>query len=177
MSVVAVASKNPVKLEATRLGFQAMFPDVSHEFRAFAVPSGVSDQPMTHEETLQGAINRAKLAYELADNPLYAIGIEGGIEAVGNQLEVFAWVVVTNGKRLSRAQTGIFYLPQEVADLVRNGHELGHADDIVFGRTNSKQSTGSIGLLTDDALTRTTYYVQAVIMALIPFKKPQFTWE
>jgi non-canonical (house-cleaning) NTP pyrophosphatase len=55
--------------------------------------------------------------------------------------------------------------------------ELGDADDAVFGRSNSKQANGSIGLLTDDALTRTEYYVQAVIMALIPFKKPQFTWK
>ncbi|MEM9955292.1 MAG: inosine/xanthosine triphosphatase [Chloroflexota bacterium] len=174
--MIAVASQNPVKLEATRIGFQQMFPETTHTLRAFAVPSGVREQPMSHDETLQGAINRAQGAFALADTADYAIGIEGGIKPVGEQLAVFAWVVITDGQRLSQAQTGIFYLPQEVAHLVRDGYELGHADDIVFGRNNSKQSTGSIGLLTDDALTRTTYYVQAVIMALIPFKKPQFTW-
>jgi non-canonical (house-cleaning) NTP pyrophosphatase len=55
--------------------------------------------------------------------------------------------------------------------------ELGTADDVVFGRSNSKQANGSIGLLTDDALTRTNYYVDAVVMALIPFKKRHLTWK
>jgi non-canonical (house-cleaning) NTP pyrophosphatase len=55
--------------------------------------------------------------------------------------------------------------------------ELGEADDVVFGRANSKQANGSIGLLTDDTITRTSYYVDAVVMALIPFKKPHFTWK
>ncbi|MEM6529629.1 MAG: DUF84 family protein, partial [Chloroflexota bacterium] len=59
---------------------------------------------------------------------------------------------------------------------VRGGMELGDADDIVFGRSNSKQQTGSVGLLTGDALTRETYYLHAVVLALIPFKNPAFTF-
>jgi non-canonical (house-cleaning) NTP pyrophosphatase len=50
---------------------------------------------------------------------------------------------------------------------------LGEADDLVFGRSNSKQANGAVGLLTDDAVTRTTYYVPAVIFALIPFKNAE----
>lgn len=174
---IVVASKNPVKVDATRIGFEHMFPQMSFDIVSTSVPSGVADQPMTNAETLQGAHNRAQRAMETHPQADYAIGIEGGIEVVNDQLEVFAWVVILNNERIGRAQTGIFYLPKEVADLVQSGHELGHADDIVFNRSNSKQSTGSIGLLTDDALTRTDYYVQAVVMALIPFKKPNFTWS
>ena len=177
MIQVAVASKNPVKVDAARIGFERMFPQASFELLPVSVPSGVRDQPMTHTETFQGAFNRAQGAAAEQPQASYSIGIEGGIEVVNQQLEVFAWVVVLKDGRIGRAQTGIFYLPKEVADLVQAGHELGHADDIVFKRNNSKQSNGSIGLLTDDALTRTDYYVQAVIMALIPFKKPNFTWD
>lgn len=176
MPVVLVASANPVKVSAAEQGFSAMFPGVDFEFRSVPVASGVSAQPMTRGETYQGALNRARNALSTLPSADYAIGIEGGIEAVADRFEVFAWVVVLHGDVIGRAQTGVFYLPDEVAQLIRQGKELGHADDIVFGRSNSKQSTGSIGLLTDDALTRTTYYVQAVIMALIPFKKPQFSW-
>jgi len=176
VSLVLVASKNPVKLDATKTGFAAMFPGVEFEFRGISVPSGVSDQPMSRTETLDGAINRAKNAAAEMPDADYVLGIEGGIEEVDGRFEVFAWVVVLHDDKMGRAQTGIFYLPDEVAALIREGHELGHADDIVFGRSNSKQAGGSIGLLTDDALTRSTYYEQAVIMALIPFKKPQFTW-
>lgn len=176
MTLVLVASANPVKVDAAQSGFLAMFPGIEFEFRATPVASGVSEQPMTRAETLQGAVNRANNAFATNPSADYAIGIEGGIEEVEGRFEVFAWVVVIDGKSIGRAQTGVFYLPDEVAQLIRAGKELGHADDIVFGRNNSKQSTGSIGLLTDDAMTRTTYYVQAVIMALIPFKKTQFTW-
>ncbi len=52
------------------------------------------------------------------------------------------------------------------------GLNLGDADDQVFRRTNSKQGSGAVGLLTDDVVTRTTLYEQAVILALIPFKNP-----
>jgi non-canonical (house-cleaning) NTP pyrophosphatase len=48
--------------------------------------------------------------------------------------------------------------------------ELGDADDVVFGRTNSKQENGAVGLLTENVIDRTAYYVQALILALIPFK-------
>jgi non-canonical (house-cleaning) NTP pyrophosphatase len=51
--------------------------------------------------------------------------------------------------------------------------ELGDADDEIFGASNSKQQNGAVGLLTENAVTRTTLYEQAVIMALIPFKNPE----
>lgn len=173
---IIVASLNPVKLDATRRGFAAMFPDEHYDFSGVDGSSGVADQPMSRTETLIGATNRAKAAHKQHPDADYTIGIEGGIEPDGDYLAVFAWVVVLHQEQIGSAQTGVFYLPQEVAELVRAGHELGDADDKVFGRKNSKQQNGSIGLLTDDALTRTDYYVQAVMMALLPFKNPQFTW-
>ena len=54
--------------------------------------------------------------------------------------------------------------------------ELGHADDEVFGRDNSKQQNGAIGLLTDDLVDREAYYIHAVIMALVPFKNRGLSW-
>lgn len=174
---VLVASENPVKIAAAETGFKKMFPDGSFEFRGVSVSSGVSHQPMSRKETLQGAMNRAQNALSALPDADYVVGIEGGIEEFEGRLEVFAWVVVLHQGQIGRSQTGVFYLPDEVAALVRAGKELGHADDIVFGRNNSKQSNGSIGLLTDNAYTRTDYYVDAVVMALIPFKKPQLTWK
>jgi non-canonical (house-cleaning) NTP pyrophosphatase len=50
--------------------------------------------------------------------------------------------------------------------------ELGEADDLVFGRSNSKQDNGAIGLLTGDVIDRAQLYEQAVILALVPFKNP-----
>jgi len=174
---VIVASHNPVKIDATQEAFAQVFPDESFDVAGVSVPSGVSDQPMTTAETLQGALNRATNAKSTSPNADYWVGIEGGIEETDMGMQCFAWVVIlSDGERIGRGQTAVFYLPLEVAKLVRDGVELGHADDQVFGRENSKQKNGAIGLLTDDVVDRTSYYVQAVVMALVPFKNPTLTW-
>jgi len=177
MPTVVIASTNPVKINATQEGFEQIFPDVIFTVSGVSVPSGVSDQPMTSAETMQGAMNRAQNACDAHPEADYWVGIEGGVEDTDVGMQCFAWVIVLDKTdRLGRGQTAVFYVPIEVAKLVRDGVELGHADDQIFGRDNSKQKNGAIGLLTDDAVDRTSYYVQAVIMALVPFKNPTLTW-
>ena len=171
MIKVIVASTNPVKIEAAQIGFNKMFPGEHFDVQSISAPSEVSAQPMSSDETLLGATNRMHNVAKLGTEADYWIGIEGGVEEVNEELEVFAWVVVkARDGKIGKSKTGSFFLPHKIAELVRQGVELGEADDIVFGRKNSKQANGAIGILTDDALTRTTYYEQAVIMALIPLK-------
>jgi len=168
---IIVASTNPVKIGAALSGFQQMFPSETFEVKSINVPSGVPDQPMTVAETRQGATNRALNAREAMPEANYWIGIEGGIDTTANgQFEVFAWVIVLSPDRSGASRTGTFTLPDEIASLVREGLELGKADDQVFGRANSKQQNGAVGILTDDVIDRQSYYVHAVILALIPLK-------
>ena len=141
MRTVIVASTNPVKIEAARLGFARLFPDQAFAFEGVSTPSGVSDQPMTGPETLQGALNRAHRARDSRPDADFWIGIEGGIEEAGEQMQAFAWVVILSERLVGKSKTGAFCLPRQVADLVRQGKELGDADDIIFNRTNSKQDT------------------------------------
>lgn len=176
MKTLVVASTNPVKIQAALDGFRRMFPADEFEARGVSVPSGVTDQPMTDAETLQGALNRAANARRAAPDGDYWVGIEGGVED-GAALQAFAWIVVLNGEQVGKSRTATFDLPDEVAALVRQGIELGHADDQVFGRANSKQQNGSVGLLTGDVIDRTAYYTQAVILALIPFRNPELTFR
>jgi non-canonical (house-cleaning) NTP pyrophosphatase len=56
---------------------------------------------------------------------------------------------------------------------IHRGRELGDADDIVFGKTNSKQENGAIGILTGDVVDRAQLYEHAVILALVRFKNPE----
>ena len=70
------------------------------------------------------------------------------------------------------AKTGTFLLPKSVTKLVKNGMELGDADDQVFGRTKSGQGSGTVGLLTDHLIDRCQYYEHALILALIPWIRP-----
>ncbi|MDJ0653012.1 MAG: inosine/xanthosine triphosphatase [Xanthomonadales bacterium] len=169
-STVVVASTNPVKLEAVRLAFGRMFTDRAFEFATVSVPSGVSDQPASSTETREGACRRAEAARIAAPNASYWVGIEGGIEDTTDGMAAFAWVVIESEQRRGQGRTATFFLPQRVAELVRGGMELGHADDLVFGRVNSKQQDGAIGLLTGGVINRTTLYEPGVVMALVPFK-------
>ncbi|GAB1316995.1 hypothetical protein MFIFM68171_07205 [Madurella fahalii] len=175
---IIAASLNPVKISAALKGFKLMFPDTSYTAQGVSVPSGVPDQPISDATTLLGAQNRAANARALEPNADFWVGIEGGIdEDEAGSMRNFAWVVViTKEGKIGKARTGTYYLPEETATLVRGGLELGEADDVVFGGNNSKQKNGSVGLLTGDVIDRTAYYVQAVILALIPFKNRGLTF-
>jgi inosine/xanthosine triphosphatase len=178
MKTIVVASKNPVKAQAALKGFARMFPGEEFDCLTISVPSGVGDQPFSSSETLLGAINRAEAARMTRPTADFWVGIEGGVayepeaQLTNGELLAFAWVVVLDRARIGKGRTGTFSLPPKVADLVHQGMELGDADDVVFGRTNSKQENGAVGLLTGDIIDREAFYIQAVILALIPFKNP-----
>lgn len=172
MQTIVVASHNPVKIKAVQNGFQRIFPATPFTIHPVAVASGVPDQPRNDIETRQGAINRSANARVQLPQADYWVGVEGGIEDYGSEMWAFAWVAIHSQQRLSQARTGMFALPPGIADLVRQGIELGEADDIIFGRSNSKQEDGAVGILTAGAIDRAMYYTEAVILALIPFKNP-----
>lgn len=173
MTKIIIASKNPVKIDSTREGFAKMFKDEIFEIEGLSVDSGVSDQPMGEEETLIGAKNRINKVFSLSPKADYWVGIEGGSKVVDGGMETFAWIVIKSKNGIvSQGRTASFYLPKEIVALVKTGVELGVADDMVFKRSNSKQSNGAVGILTGDVLTRADYYETAVILALIPFKNP-----
>lgn len=173
MKQILVASGNPVKITAALEGFQAMFPKEQFEAMGASAPSGVADQPMTDNETYTGACNRVAHIAKEHPNADYYVGIEGGIQETGDELEVFAWVVI-RGKdgMVGKGRTSTFFLPPPLTKLVREGMELGAADDAFFGRTNGKCENGTVGILTGDVVDRTKYYVEAMAMALIPFRNP-----
>ncbi len=167
---VIVASKNPVKVNAVKLGFEQMLSDQKFDFEGIGVPSGVSDQPMSNLETYNGAFNRAKNAMSKVPSADYWVGIEGGIEMQEKDMGAFAWIVILSSTQSGKARTGTFFLPPKISSLVQGGMELGDADDIVFQQTNSKQNAGAVGLLTNNCMDRTSLYLSGIILALIPFK-------
>ena len=170
---IAVGSKNPVKIESARAGFEAMFPDKSFSAEGYDVASGVSDQPMSSEETLQGATNRAQALRDLCPTADFFVGIEGGIETINNTLIASAWIVVINRSGYSTlGRSGAFPLPPSVKRLVDSGVELGHANDQVFEQHNSKQQGGAVASLTGGVITRHSLYEHAMVLALASFKHP-----
>lgn len=173
MKTIILASENPVKAQAVSKGFQKMFPFETFRVETVSAPSEVRAQPLSSQETLSGAENRALNAKRIRPDADFWVGIEGGVEEENNgEMAAFAWVVILGESAIGKGKTGTFFLPPKVAQLIRQGKELGEADDIVFNRINSKQANGAIGLLTDNVIDRAALYEHAVIMALVPFKNP-----
>jgi len=171
---IVVGSYNPVKLNAVEQAFRRVFPDESLHVFPCSAPSGVNDQPMSDSETLTGAKNRANFCAIEHPDASYWVGLEGGCQMRGAELEAFAWMFIKSPQGEGKARTASFELPQQVAQLVSSGMELGMADDHVFKQSNSKQQAGAVGLLTGGLINRSQYYEQALILSLIPFINGDF---
>ena len=168
MTRFTVGSLNPIKLEALRAGVTQMF--AAADVRAMAAPSGVSAQPVGDEEMIAGAAQRAQYVLQALPDTDYGVGLEGGVLELKEGMFACAWCVVAHRSGdVGLASTGRFLLPPRVAELVRGGMELGHADGVVFGRANSKQAEGAVGILTHGRLNRAQFYTPAVLLALVRF--------
>ncbi|WP_428771186.1 inosine/xanthosine triphosphatase [Vibrio sp.] len=165
---VIVASLNPAKINAVESAFCTAFPEVNWQFEGVSVPSGVADQPMSDQETYQGARNRVANAKQQKPGADFYVGLEAGIEAD----VTFAWMVIESSTHRGQSRSASVMLPPEVVEKLADANELGDVMDEVFGTQNIKQKGGAIGLLTDHQLTRSSVYHQALILALIPFSNP-----
>lgn len=173
MIKVIIASQNQVKVRAAKEGFAKVFPQTEFVFEGIKTDSGVSNQPRDSKETFRGAFNRANAANLFAPEADFWVGQESGVELFQGELSAFTWVVIKSKAGIyGKAKTCTFFLPTQVSALVQQGKDLGEADNIVFGRSNSNEVNGAIGLLTSDLITRTSYIIDATILALIPFKSP-----
>ena len=171
--IFAVGSENPVKINCVAEAVAAFWP----EARAIGThtDSGVNAQPSSDQEMFEGALNRARQALQKIPEASFGVGIEGGTFDDEDGMWAYAWVVVVDrAGRLGKGQSGRFLLPEAIAQMVRDGIELGEADDIVFGRSNSKQKDGAIGILSDGVVTRVDLYKPAVVFALLPFVHPEY---
>ena len=172
MKKVVVASKNPVKVNAAREAFTKLFPGEEFAIEGIAVSSGVADQPMSDRETFVGAMNRLQNLAAAADAD-YWVAVEGGIEERDGEHEVFAWAVVrAKDGKTGKGRSATFFLPRTVSKLIREGKELAHAADIVFNESQSGQKMGTVGILTNNVIDRTKYYIDPIVLALVPFKNP-----
>ncbi|WP_434762459.1 inosine/xanthosine triphosphatase [Vibrio fortis] len=169
MKTVTIASLNPAKINAVKSAFEAAFPQQEFDFKGVSVASGVADQPMSNQETYQGAINRVHNAAQAIPNSNFYVGLEAGIE----DNVTFAWMVIESNGQRGESRSASLMLPPQVIEKLAHANELGDVMDEVFGTDNIKQKGGAIGLLTHNQLTRSSVYHQALILALIPFVNPE----
>ncbi|MBA3724250.1 MAG: DUF84 family protein [Candidatus Levybacteria bacterium] len=170
---VAVGSQNLTKVNAVKKAFEKVFPNTLWEVIGVDVPSGVANQPMTDRESIRGATNRAKRSLKKC-NADFGVGIEGGMQKVGKEWFTSGWVVIINKEGIIGTGSSIrMTIPPKLLTLILDGVELGHANDLVFKQTNSKHGDGHFGLMTNNVITRTSAYQDAVFTALSRFLHPE----
>jgi len=174
---IFVASENPVKINAVTIAASETYPDL--KVQGMGVVSGVSAQPMTDRETLTGSINRAQALKKLvlakklcsAKEEVLFIGAEGGVYhpnfAKEKELWSTVWISVLDQKgEIFSASGARFRLPQDLANGILAGKELGSVMGALFNDPNLKQKSGAIGVLTKNFIDRTEEYVAIAKLAI-----------
>ncbi len=169
---VTVGSTNPVKLAAVTNAIRQIWPTAV--VVGLAAESGVHVQPLSDEEAIRGALNRARLALARGEAEL-GVGVEGNTVEMAAGLFSTAWVVVVNQAGVvGLGSSGRLLLPDAVAQAIRAGAELGPLMDEFSGEQNTKHKLGAIGILTNGLITRTAALEMATVLALARFINPQF---
>lgn len=168
-----VGSKNQVKIQSVKETVLKFWPEA--QVTGVEIPSGVSTQPQTNQETKNGAINRALKALETSKAAQFGVGLESGIEFRDDGLWTFGWVAVVDRQgKMGLAKTIEFRLPDGLAKLMKNGMEQGEADATFFKRNDHGEKEGTVGLLTKGQVKRAEAFSQAIIFALVPFLNPEY---
>ena len=169
---IAVGSTNPAKLAAVTHAVLRVWPQAA--IHAVAVESGVRAQPLSDDEAIIGAENRARAARAQLDADL-GIGLEGNTHDSAHGMFSCAWVaVIDRCDSFGLGAAGRFLLPAAIADAVRHGAELGPVMDAFIGEHNTKQRQGAVGILSGGLLTRSQSLESAVVLALTRFITPEY---
>ncbi|ALC89638.1 NTPase [Bacillus sp. FJAT-18017] len=154
---VAIGSKNPAKISAVQDVFKEI---VGADFISCDVPSGVSAQPFSDGETIEGAINRAQKALEKGD---LGIGLEGGVQMTKYGLFLCNWGALAEpGQSPLIAGGARIRLPDEVAGKLLGGKELGPVMDEYTKMTNIRKTAGAIGIFSNGQVDRAAMFTHIV---------------
>jgi inosine/xanthosine triphosphatase len=173
---INVGSKNDVKIKAVEEIFAEFSNFQPAKIFGVEVDSEVHKQPKNIEQTMQGAMNRAKNAFVDCD---LSVGLEGGLVEMSNTKSGYMNVTICaiyDGKRFHLGGSSLFELPKSLVDLIfgkkyemsEAAKEAGFAHD-----TNLGKREGMIGVLTKGVLDRKGYSKQAVLTAVIQLLNPE----
>jgi inosine/xanthosine triphosphatase len=179
---IAVGSTRKPKLAAVREAVDGMIdllaPGTSFDIVAAEVESGVNHTPLSREESMRGARQRAEALQRVAEREArqwnYFVGLEGGLDAVvengERRLFLESWAYVSDGRRGHFGRSGALELPGALAEEVFvRGTELSIAIDRFAGEAGIRDAQGAWGVLSGNKITRQQAFRVALIAAFAPF--------
>jgi inosine/xanthosine triphosphatase len=178
MIKIKVGTLNPVKLTAVREALQLypkLFPAL--ELSGMDINSGKFGHPKNIEETVAGAIARAKAAFQECD---YSIGLEGGLIEVPHSFSGYmetSVCAIYDGKQFYLGLGPAFEWPKQVTAKILKGEADASMAFKQLGLTKEEKlgavSGGINGFLTAGRLPREESLKDSVIMAMIYLERPE----
>ncbi len=174
---IKVGSKNEIKISAVRETLN-VYPDFKDAVvDGINVQSAVSEQPKSMEETVRGALHRAKIIFQNCD---YSFGIESGLMKVPNTKTGymdFTVCAIYDGAKFHLGLSPALecppvimkYVLEDNMDLDQALHKSGLTSNPDIGSAD-----GMIGLLTKGRMTRKDYTKHAIMMAMIHLENKDY---
>ncbi|KAJ1340218.1 inosine/xanthosine triphosphatase [Batrachochytrium salamandrivorans] len=146
-----------------------------------SVESGVSDQPLSDIETIQGAKLEPRLLWKPGQMLImvwcYALGIEGGAQQIGDRWFEAGWIaVLDHNGQIGLGSSGRYELSEVVMKKLLAGQELADVIDELSGLHDVRSHSGAMGLVTNELVPRDAAYVPGIIFAFGPFVSDKFLW-
>ncbi|RJS62495.1 DUF84 family protein [Bacillus sp. PK3_68] len=164
---IAIGSSNQAKKLAVEKAVEAA--NLEADVVTLSVPSGVREQPFSDEETRQGAVNRA-MAVLKETKAHMGIGLEGGVMETAEGLFLCNWgALAVKEHPIITAGGARILLPEEVAEPLRGGEELGPVMDQFTAREEIRQHEGAIGVFTNGLVTRDEMFFHVAKLLLGQF--------
>ncbi|WP_313891543.1 DUF84 family protein [Psychrobacillus sp.] len=161
---ILIGTNNRAKTKAVQAISSIYYPQAVFENKE--VPSLVSEQPMSDKETRQGAINRAQQLMIHSDAS-FGIGLEGGVNDIDGVMYICNWgALATNDGKLFTATGAGIPIPEEVANQLRTGGELGPVMDVYTNKKGIRHDEGAIGVFTNGLVKRSDMFEHIMLLLI-----------
>ncbi|MEM3399541.1 MAG: inosine/xanthosine triphosphatase [Candidatus Micrarchaeia archaeon] len=173
---IAIGSENETKIKGAKSALKKVFGKTKLEIYPIAVSSDISKQPIG-EETIGGAINRARKAYDTGDFD-FALGIESGIFRIREKNFDIQWCAIFDGSETFLGCSMGFELPLKITEKIRthgnSAFDISDAYRELTGERGIGRKGGIISILSGGILSRERMTEQCVLCAFIPLLARRF---
>lgn len=178
--IVAVGSTNEAKVLAVKESLSASPRFSNAKIVSLSASSDVSSQPLSLQETILGAKNRAKNAFNNCEGCAYSFGIESGLmespEVATGYLHTCAGCIYDGTRYYIGLSTGFEVPPQILTLLLENKMDLSQAclESGISHNSNIGSTEGLIGVLTKGKIDRKEYSRQCILTALLQLENAEW---
>jgi len=166
---IAIGTENKAKIQAVENIIREVWKDV--EFSYHQTNSLVNSQPLSDEEAIKGAINRAKQAIS-EGSANYGVGLEGTVNTNNYGMFLHGWVAIVDKEgNFGLGQSASVHIPKGIEQRIKKGEELGPImRELMNDEKNSiRNNEGTNGILTNGLYTRVKEFEDATRCALSRF--------